>query len=244
MIRSLTVQVRTPEPSRVDERLAGSIVRRALPRGRLAAVLAPLAFAMASVLTGCAADGDTSSIATTSEALQNVMGCQMAASQCNFMAKTPTEALACDAQLHACLAGLLPDGGASQSTSLWPFDAGRKLLCDDAGLPTPAFDAGLPPELGLDAALASSLAPDAALALPAIADAGLPTPPTPALDAGSAPGTGSPQNAAPADGGAMTLFGCLDTLGQCLSSRTLPMDCADQACTCLKSAIASALPRL
>ncbi|MGA7122968.1 MAG: hypothetical protein WBY94_22895, partial [Polyangiaceae bacterium] len=80
------------------------------------------------------------------------------------------------------------------------------------------------------------------LAPPAIADAGLPA--TPALDAGSAPSTGSPQNAASADGGAMTLFGCLDTLGQCLSSKTLPMDCADQACTCLKSAIASALPRL
>ena len=242
MIRSLTVEVSTPKASRVVERPGGSLVRHPFPGGRLAAVLAPLAWAVASVLTGCAAESDPSSIATTSEALQSVMGCQLAASQCNFKAKAPSDALACDTQLHACLAGLLPDGGSSQATPAWPFDAGRKLLCDDSGLTPPAFDAGLPPELGLDAALASSLATDAALPLPVIADSGLP--PALTLDAGSAPGAAFPQNAAPADGGATSLLGCLDTLGQCLSSKTLPMDCADQACTCLKSAMASALPRL
>lgn len=249
MIRSLIVRVTGPEPQRAVTNLGRTSTKRDSARGLPGLLrLAPIAWAVASILTGCTSEHDQA-IGTTSEALNGVMGCQMTAEQCHFAAKSLDDGRTCDLQLRACLSGLVPDGGASQPTAAWPLDAGAKsprlsfaepkVWCDDAGLTPPSlFDAGFatPPELlELDAGPAPT-DPDASLPLPPSLPTG--TPSTATADAGFHGGHRFE------DGGLMSIVDCLETLGHCLEAETAPMDCADQAFTCLKSAISTDAPRL
>jgi hypothetical protein len=223
-------------------------------------VIVGVSYAGAAVLLACG-QGPTapaSTLTTSSEALQTVLGCQSDWQTCDAAAKSVSDVTQCDQQLRSCLMSLLPEGGLagpSLPTLPNPFDAAPPLLTPPnfpglnlpgfprLGLPPPFGDAGLPqlpPLLLPDAGfrLPPLLAfPDAGLLprLPPFPDAGalLPpfTPPTPPVLPGL-PDAGLPG----APGGLSAQLMCQVDLQNCLLSQTPPTTCADNARTCLTAA--------
>jgi hypothetical protein len=176
--------------------------------------------AAASVVTACSqaapieGTDPTEPSSSSSDALNTVVGCEMADETCRSAAKSPADDLSCRQALQSCLMSLLPEAGAFAFRPA-RFDGGfpppRRLQFPDGGFPRPSFpDAGFP-----------------RLQFP---DGGFPRPPGRGFDAGL-PVT--------PDGGATDQRACIDDLQRCLFSMTDPMTCASDARACL-TAVAAA----
>jgi hypothetical protein len=197
------------------------------------AVAASVAWTAAGILSACAQGVDPgSSLTSSGEALQSVVGCQADQQVCVAAAKSPSDVTACNANLRSCLMALLPEGGLLPPP-LPPLSVG--LDATAPGLPPPG-GGFLPPSL-----------PDAGPALP---------PPPPILDAGpllpppSFPDAGPPQlppppsfpdaglpGAPPNGPGLPPQLACQVDLQRCLLSQASPPSCADQARMCLTAAV-------
>jgi len=143
---------------------------------------------------------------STSQDLISVQNCITLGRGCIADATTMAAASACEEQVRACLAALVPDAGTVVPPGI--PDAATSPI--DVVVPPPHVPDAAPPTVVVDAAVPPVSAPDVAV------------PPVKIPDGGSA------QTAAQA---------CLTALGNCLSSSTHPMTCADQARACLEKAL-------